>query len=74
MKKEYLLLNTITNALRAQEILRRNGFQAPLTRLPKNIVGRGCGYCLLVSRDPERAVKVLHDAGIKLYGTYSSEG
>ena len=73
MKKEYLLLNTVTNAFRAREVLQKNGFQAFMTRLPKEVTGFGCGYCVYVNRDTSRAADILRNAGIKIYGIIPSE-
>jgi hypothetical protein len=71
MTKEYILLNTITNALHAKEILEKNGFKVNLSRLPREAAGNGCGYCIHVNRDIEKAIGVLKNAGVKVYGIHS---
>ena len=55
-----LLSRSLTYAQRSVALLERGGISASLTRLPKQIASRGCGYGVkLASRNLTRALALL---------------
>lgn len=70
MKKELLIVSSITHALRGKELLERAGFRAQITRLPRGVENAGCGYCVYVNRDTERAEQLLKSSGIRVLNRY----
>ena len=50
MKLDWLItFRSITFAQRGERILRKVGIETKLSRTPKILAQRGCGYCLYVS-------------------------
>lgn len=73
MKKELIMVSSITYAMKAKALLVRAGFRAYTTRLPRNIKNAGCGYCVYVDRDTDQAEQLLKKAGIRVLGRYTGE-
>ena len=71
MKKELILVSSITYAMKAKTLLEHAGFRAYTTRLPRNIQTTGCGYCVYVERGTDRAEQLLRKAGIRVLGRYT---
>lgn len=70
MEKEWLVVSSVTHALRGKELLNRAGFRAQVTRLPRNAEHTGCGYCVAVNRDTDRAEALLKQNGIRVLNRY----
>ncbi len=65
-----LVLSSITYALKAQELLKKEGIYASLTRSPAVKSVRGCGYGIMVPAHCEgRARHIMQTAGIKILGS-----
>lgn len=69
----YLLtFRSVTLAQRGEVLLQRAGIHTAMSRAPKWMEDRGCGYCLrLRSRELNRSLELLRDAGLpyrRLYG------
>lgn len=73
MKKDLIMVSSITYAMKGKDLLERAGFRAFIMRLPKNIENAGCGYCIYVNRDTDRAEELLRRAGIRVSGRYTQE-
>ena len=68
--KHIIVLSSITYALKAQELLKKNGIYANITRSKSVRNVRGCGYGL--SFDPmltEKAQSLIVQAGIPIVGS-----
>ena len=61
-------LGSITNAQRAQKLLKGAGFQSYLMRIENPKKGDGCGYALKLNGDAERATALLKAHRIRIYG------
>ena len=62
---------SITAAQRGAAVLDRAGVHSQLSRTPKSISVKGCGYCLKVrERDCETAVQVLRQADAAVSARY----
>lgn len=68
MKKQLIMVSSITYAIKGREHLRGKGFKAYIERTPGNLDTAGCGYSIYVSGDADAAEQILKDAGIKILG------
>lgn len=73
MKRDLIIVSSITYAMKGKELLQKHGFQAYIARLPQKEEGTGCGYCVYVSRDTDLAEKILRNGGIRILGRTVSE-
>lgn len=68
--KKVIVLSSITYALKAQELLKKNGIYANITRSKAVKSVRGCGYGLSVQSTLfERAQELLIKSGIIIIGS-----
>lgn len=64
---EYINIGSITVAMRAKEVLRKEGITAYINRNTNLSAGSGCGYSLSVSYGQKmRAVSILQQYGIRV--------
>lgn len=61
-------VSSVTNAIRGKELLDKNGIRAHISRLADENIKNGCGYCIFVSSDYERAESLLRSCGIRIRG------
>ncbi len=66
--KYYILLNSVSSALKGKDILDKNNIKSSVERTPKNNVARSCGYSLMVKDEIERAKKILEDNKVIVLG------
>lgn len=71
MNKTLIAMTSITYAMKAKDILNRQGLYCEIERTPKNL-GSGCGYSLSVKEDPEKIVKILKEKNIAVKGILRS--
>lgn len=69
--KNLIMLTSITYAMKAKEILIRQGIRSDIVRTPKHNSPTGCGYSLFVPGKFDEAVSIISSAGIKIVGTVS---
>lgn len=60
-------LTSITNAMKARDLLRKNKFTVTVEKIAGNTSG-GCAYNVAVEKDCDRATKLLNQAGIRIRG------
>ena len=65
MKKQLIMVSSITYAIKGRELLRSKGYRAYIERTPRSLDTAGCGYSIYVSSDAE---EILRSAGIKILG------
>jgi hypothetical protein len=70
MKKEWIVVSSVTYAMRGRDVLERAGFRVRITRL-RGIADVGCGYCLVVDRAVSRAEALLREKGIHVLKRYT---
>ena len=58
--KYYILLNSVSSALKGKDILDKNNIKSSVERTPKNNVARSCGYSLMVKEEIERAKALIN--------------
>lgn len=66
--KYYILLNSVSSALKGKDILDKNNIKSSVERTPKNNVARSCGYSLMVNDEIERAKEILEDNKVIVLG------
>ena len=66
MANHYIQVGSITNAMRGRRVLEAQGIRAYLQRTTHPTDTDGCGYRLLVTVDPQRAVRLLKDSGVRV--------
>ncbi len=59
-------LTSVTYAIKARDVLRRQGIKATFRKNPKPENGEGCGYVLTVSNAPENTLQILTFNGIDI--------
>ena len=69
--KNYILLNSVSSALKSKELLDKNNIKCSIERTPKNNIARSCGYSLLVYNDVDRARSILENHKITVLGIVS---
>lgn len=68
-----IMLTSVTYAMKAKDILIRQGIRSDIVRTPKHNSPTGCGYSLYVPKRFDDAVSIINSSGIKVLGT-ASEG
>lgn len=68
MKKQLILLPSVTYAMKAKNILDSYHIRAYIQRTPKNVEVKSCGYCLFVPGEPDRAEEILRKKGVRILG------
>lgn len=61
-------LSSVTQALRAKDILRKHGIDAKVTRIPASRGKGSCSYGLRINNRLYEAVQILRDNDIRVKG------
>ena len=64
----YILVTSVSKALRGKELLDKNDIPSKVERAPKNNTAKSCGYSLLVFGDKDRAQYILRRNNIRIMG------
>ncbi|MDD3693397.1 MAG: DUF3343 domain-containing protein [Oscillospiraceae bacterium] len=59
-------VSSITNAMRGKSILEQNNIRAFINRSHDECINNGCGYCIIVTSDFEKAERLLRSIGIRI--------
>lgn len=73
MKKELILVPSVTYAMKAKSILDQYTVRSYIQRTPKNIGIKSCGYCLFVPNETDRAEQLLRKKGVRILGRAERE-
>lgn len=65
-KNYYLILESITAAMRSKDLLYRAKITAQIRKTPREYTKFGCGYCIVVFSEPERARRILEKNSVKV--------
>ena len=68
MDRQFLIVRSITYAIKSRELLFQYHIKAYIERLPKSEQGAGCGYGVYVPEHPDEAERLLKAAGIPVIG------
>lgn len=72
MSKTFIKVSSVTNAQRAQKILRENGLTSYIERSSARKNGEGCGYAVIVKSNEEQALELIRENGIRIVGVDKS--
>lgn len=67
MEKDFLVIGSVTYAMKGRDLLERYGLRASMRRVPK-MFDMGCGYGLYVPGAADRAEELLRAYGIPVRG------
>ena len=73
MKKELILVPSVTYAMKAKSILDQYTIRSYIQRTPKNTGIKSCGYCLFVPNETDRAEQMLRKKGVRILGRAERE-
>ena len=73
MGKPFLLVSSVTYAMKGRDLLSSRGFRAFVERIPRT-GDTGCGYRIYVPRGTEEALRVLEENGIRVVKRLDREG
>ena len=65
MKRYIIATGTVTYAMKARDLLRKNGYTVKIERITGDKT-LGCGYVLVLTGDIKEAEKILNNGGIKI--------
>ena len=68
-EKNAIMFNSVTHALRAQEILAGYSIRSKLVKSSRSRSEKGCGYSLYVPKNFSKAVSIIKASGIRIMGT-----
>ena len=74
MKKELILLPSVTYAMKAKSILDKAKIRSFIRRTPKNVGIKSCGYSLYVPGRADEAECLLKNNGVRVLGRAAGEG
>lgn len=75
MNEYFITFRSVTYAQRGERVLASGGIRCTLTRTPKWMEERGCGYCLrLRMADAPEAVELLRQQGVPMRKVYTRRG
>ena len=67
MKKYVITIGSVTQALKARDLLRKNGFRVKAQKHVGNTEDIGCAYAVVLeANDINYATKLLRQSGIKI--------
>ncbi len=67
--KNLIMMTSITNAMKAKDVLLKKRIRSEIVRTPKRKAKSGCGYSLYVPTNFAKAVSILRASGIRIMGT-----
>ncbi len=65
MNKMIVKFSSVTYAMKAKELISRNGGRATVRKNPKPSKNEGCGYILTVNGNPDKIIFLFDSNGIK---------
>lgn len=63
-----IALSSVTNAMRARDLLKKHGIKSQVTRIPSSYNKGQCSYGLKINSRLYEAVDILRDNNIKISG------
>lgn len=73
MGKPLIIIGSITQAMKAKNVLSKRGITSEIIRTPRRDVVGSCNYSVYVRNDPDRAEEILLKSGIKILGRTDRE-
>ncbi len=72
-ESKIIMLQSITYATKARNILQKFGIRADITKTPKSFSDNGCGYSLVVPDKGDIALRLLNEKGFVIIGVVESD-
>ncbi len=66
LKAYYFIVDSVTSAMRANDILNRMGIQSKIVRTPRKFSNKGCGFSVVVFSSIENARAILNKNGVRI--------
>lgn len=73
MGKPLIIIGSITQAMKARDILSRRGIRVEIIRTPRRDAVGSCNYSVYVKNNPDAAEKILIENGMKILGRIDRE-
>lgn len=73
MAKYLVMVNSVTYAYKAHQILQKNWIKSSIVRTPEQYAHNGCGYSLMLREPPSKAVSILEQKGVRVLRTIELE-
>ncbi len=67
-EKNAIMFNSVTHALRAQEILAGYSIRSKLVKSSRSRSEKGCGYSLYINGNRSKALELIRSSGIQTAG------
>jgi len=68
MGKPVIIINSVTQAMKAKQILSRHGISSEVLKNRASKTGEGCSYNLVVRGSVNRAEEILKKSGVNMVG------
>ena len=69
MSENIIILDSVTHAFKARDILYKSGIKTEIIKTPKEINSCGCGYSLKLDSNLNKAEQILSEHKIETKGT-----
>lgn len=66
MSRQFIMVSSITYAMKAKSILKNNGIYVDIVKSQKYSNKARCSYSLVLYRNLQKAVELLKDSGIEI--------
>lgn len=66
MSRQFIMVSSITYAMKAKSILRNNGIYVDIVKTQKYSNKARCSYSLVLYRNLQKAIQLLKDSGIEI--------
>lgn len=73
MARQFIMVTSITYAMKAKAILKDYGIYVDIVKSPKYSKQARCSYSLILYKNTEKAIKLLKENGIEVLGIMGEE-
>ena len=73
MSRQFIMVSSITYAMKAKSILKEKGIYVDIVKSPKYSKQARCSYSLILYKNIDKAVKLLKENGIEVLGIMGEE-
>lgn len=74
MENQIVTFASMTNAMKARDLLRSHKIPSKLIRTPAKLRKGSCGYSLVIGGKYEGALSLIRDKGIPYKGVFADDG
>ena len=73
MSRQFIMVSSITFAMKAKAILKNKGIYVDIVKSPKYYKQAKCSYSLVLYKDIDKAIRLLKENGIEILGITEGE-